>query len=188
MHHSIENPKGGAATIINFLTFYSVRLLNFWELLSYSYCNYWLQINLVFKMINLSQNWTESAQIGEYQNLFWLHSNSWILNEWYILKTVTQSSAWPCFTAFKSPTAERGQNHVSVFVTPSQHFQRLLLVFCTLRTDINVRSGIKIRAGKFGKNNKRTVWNKRTGGNFVISYHQYYKSPLSVLQQFPKEA
>ena len=26
----------------------------------------------------------------------------------------------------------------------------------TLRTDINVRSGINVRAGKFGKNNKRT--------------------------------
>ena len=34
----------------------------------------------------------------------------------------------------------------------------------TLGTDINVRSGINVRAGKFGKNNKRTVWNKRMGG------------------------
>ena len=35
---------------------------------------------------------------------------------------------------------------------------------CTLRTDINVRSGINVRAGNLGENNKRMVWNKRAGG------------------------
>ena len=34
----------------------------------------------------------------------------------------------------------------------------------TLGTEINVRSGINVRAGSFTKNNKRTVWNKSTGG------------------------
>ena len=37
----------------------------------------------------------------------------------------------------------------------------------TLRTDINVRSGINVRTGNLGENNKRTVWNKHTGGKIL---------------------
>ena len=34
--------------------------------------------------------------------------------------------------------------------------------------DYTIRSGINVQSGRFGKNNKRTVWNKRTGGKISL--------------------
>ena len=46
----------------------------------------------------------------------------------------------------------------------------------TLESGINVRSGIMVRVGQFGQNNKSTIWNKHTGGLFFDkSLPQYQK-------------
>ena len=41
----------------------------------------------------------------------------------------------------------------------------------TLESEINVRSGIRVRVGICGRNNKSTVWNKHTGGKIQNCLH-----------------
>ena len=49
----------------------------------------------------------------------------------------------------------------------------------TLRTGINVRSGINVLVGKFSKNNKRTMWNKHTGGKILLQNYNFKAFSLS---------
>ena len=44
----------------------------------------------------------------------------------------------------------------------------------TLRTGINVWSGINLLVGKFSKNDKHMVWNNHTGGKILQHVHRKF--------------